>query len=149
MRGMLIDVASAHLQAASLLYSSKDANLLQLSAFHLHQALEKALCQLYDIEGEQYPAGYNIATLIEYMPVSNLNLTPEMLKKLNDNKELYMVWEEYTTNPNSYMTSRRKVQTQIDLIGEVIRRVSECVALMHSETQSGTEVRTVKEAGVL
>ena len=149
MRGMLIDVASAHLRAASLLYSSKDANLLQLSAFHLHQALEKALCQLYDSEGEPYPVGYNIATLIEYMPISSINLTPEMLTKLDVNKELYMVWEEYTANPNSYMTSRRKVKSQIDLIGEVIRRVSECVALMHSETQAGAEVRTVKEAGIL
>lgn len=93
MERILLKRIATDLRSAAVGVETGDKWMLELAAFHVQQAFEKILKQVYLEYGTNYPESSNIAVLISSLPSSQCLLSSEEVAGLREIADILTSWE--------------------------------------------------------
>jgi HEPN domain-containing protein len=115
----LLDGAKTDLKVCGLILTSYEDDLsINLAAYHLQQAVEKALKFRINAMGEKYPMTHNIGQLTAVL--SKMNDSPP--EWLEDEADRITEYEQKARSVMGYAASRKKLQALLAKVEELIQK---------------------------
>lgn len=119
----MLEISRYDLRAAKSLSNDPDDGMLQISAYHIQQAVEKALKYCFSALGVKTPKTHDIRALLNELmqyPEFVAAMTEELFGVLELRADTLTLCEEKTRYPSNYMVTRRTVLDLVSVAEKVI-----------------------------
>ncbi len=131
MPGTLIKIAQSDLRMANFAISTGDECDLRMAAYHIQQAVEKALKQILEDYGVSYTKTHKLYRLSALLPDSQAVLSRDLLALLKPGLYVLTVWESESRYNTEFAASREEVLEMFSLAQAVL----EAYALFEKQKQ--------------
>lgn len=119
----LLKRAEADLRVAGMLIKSTDEYDMQLCAYHVQQAAEKLLKQLYIEQGVDFRKTHDMASLLSGIPNWEEYMTEEDYLRFGEKAALLTEWESKTRYAEGYLIARQFVVSNLDFVTSLFKDI--------------------------
>ena len=142
MQRVLVQRIRADLRNAFLAKGDGDEWVLQTAAYHVQQAIEKCLKQVYVECGVDYRHTHEIGSLVKNLPAEQRLLSIASLADLEDMLDSLEKWEAATRYDDPYMATRRRVDRLYTFAEQLYAEL--CASIDRLDAEAEAEVQADK-----
>jgi len=143
MTRVLLDRVKIDLRLAFYSMNDPDELILQGAPYHIQQAIDKCLKQVYIECGKDYRHTHEINSLVQGLPSWQPYISKELCEQIEDAGDTLTKWEYISRYDDPYLATRRKVDKLYALAEEVYSQVLKMVGSIDGEV----EMLACKEEG--
>ncbi len=144
MRRILLEKAEVDLRIVRFCLGEADDMMVQSAAYHVQQAVEKCLKQVYVENGVSYNKIHDIGALIMKLPTDTL-ISDDTLEAIEDVSDSLTVWESKTRYDDPYMAKRSKVVKVYALATKLYQSLCRALKDRDEAMQKEEQIAEVRE----
>ncbi len=143
MTRVLLDRVKIDLRLAKYSMNDPDELILQGAPYHIQQAIEKCLKQVYIECGKDYRRTHEINSLLHGLPTWQPFISRDLCEQIEDVSDTLSKWEHISRYEDTYLATRRKITALYTLAENVYEQVLKSIG----EVDKAAEVAASKEVG--
>ncbi len=144
MKRDLLNRASSDLRMAEYAIQTGDDYDLCLGAYHVQQAAEKILKQLYLEQGVEFARTHDLAVLLSRLPNYDEYMSDDVYERFAEKAALLTEWETKTRYQEGYLVARIFVERNFKFIQSIYDTVLQ--TLQHADSLNSESGKSLVEA---